>query len=313
MQSDAWLAWLQVARNFHTYSFRNQLLIAMQDPDATRVAGYRAWQAIGRQVRRGEKAITIMAPVTKPLTTPDGAPVLDAAGNTKREIVGVKPASVFDISQTDGPPLPQADHPTTHLSGHAPEGMWDNLHHYATRAGFTVQIGPCRPEGLTSFTQRAILVREGFEPAHAASVLAHEIGHVSMHDPGALGTRDGGYCRGMVEVEAESFAWLVNNEWGLDSSTDSFQYLAGWATRAAQQERKTPEEVLTASAERVRAAVSRYLDYRHPEPPEHPTTALADQVKHQVGINPTQATRTAPPAPETTRGRASRRAAAPTR
>lgn len=280
MSATGWMAWLKVAKHFHNYSLNNQILIGLQNPTPTQIAGYRAWQATGRQVRQGEKGITILAPVTAPRTSPDGQPLLDANGNQRRGIIGVKPAAVFDISQTDGPPLPQ---PTTGgrqlLQGQAPEGMWDNLESYATQAGFTVGVGDCEAEGVTHFLRRDITIRDEFEPAHAAAVLAHEIGHVTMHDPLTAEGQAIISCRGLVEVEAESFAWLVNNDWGLDSTSDSFHYLAGWTAAAAQEQHTTPAEVLTATAERVRAAVTGYLRYRHPDQ-AHPVTALANHLDH---------------------------------
>ena len=100
-----------------------------------------------------------------------------------------------------------------------------------------------------------------------------------MHDPDTAEQRATIICRGLVEVEAESFAWLVNNDWGLDSTADSFHYLAGWTASAAKETRSTPVEILTATAMRVRDAATRYLNYRHHHP-SHPVTALADAVNH---------------------------------
>ena len=280
MEATGWMAWLKVAQHFHTYSLNNQVLITIQSPSATQVAGYRAWQATGRQVRKGEKGISILAPVTAPRTSPDGHPVLDANGTQLRGIVGVKPATVFDISQTDGPLLPRPTEARTLLQGHAPEGMWDNLEQYASRAGFKVHIGDCEAEGLTHFLRRDITILRGFAPAHSASVLAHEVGHATMHDPHTDKGQATIPCRGLVEVEAESFAWLVNNDWGLDSTPDSFHYLAGWTASAAKEKNTTPLEILTATAGRVRAAATHYLDYRHHNQ-AHPVTALAEQVNRE--------------------------------
>ncbi|RMB57463.1 hypothetical protein EAX62_15580 [Tessaracoccus antarcticus] len=284
MEATGWMTWLKVAHHFHTYSLNNQILIAIQNPSATQVAGYRTWKATGHQVRKGEKGISILAPVTAPRHTPDGQPLLDAKGTQLRGIVGVKPATVFDISQTDGPPLPHPDtEPHTLLQGQAPEGMWNNLEHYASQLGFTVHIGDCPAEGLTHFLRRDITILHGFDPAHAASVLAHEVGHATMHDPDpdTAEQRTTIACRGLVEVEAESFAWLVNNDWGLDSTPDSFHYLAGWTASAAKETKTTPLEILTATATRVRDATTRYLDYRH-HPQTHPVTTLADAVNHDT-------------------------------
>ena len=108
---DEWQRYLAFARSFHNYSFGNQILIMLQSPDATAVAGYRAWQAKGYQVRRGEQAIRILGPVTRrvPLTNKDGKPLLDEMGRQRhgQQIVGVKSVAVFDFAQVDGPPPPK--------------------------------------------------------------------------------------------------------------------------------------------------------------------------------------------------------------
>ena len=125
-----WQRYLAFAESFHSYSFGNQILIMLQNADATAVAGYRAWQAKGYQVRRGEQAIRILGPVTRrvPLTNKDGEPLLDESGRQRhgQQIVGVKPVAVFDIAQVDGPRPPEAPRPVL-LTGEAPPGLWDQL------------------------------------------------------------------------------------------------------------------------------------------------------------------------------------------
>ena len=145
LQSDGqWQRWLTFARSFHQYSFLNTLLILSQRPDATAVAGYRAWQAKGRQVRRGEKAIRVYGPVTRrvPVLGPTGVPVLDERGKPRHrpEIVGVTPVSVFDVSQTTGDPIPTQPTPQL-LAGHAPEGLWDALVEVVGRRGSPFRWG----------------------------------------------------------------------------------------------------------------------------------------------------------------------------
>lgn len=110
--SDDWLRWLDVARRFHRYSFWNTVAILTQAPRATQVAGYQRWKTLGRQVRRGERAIRILAPCARRRTVVD-----DATGEetTVTRVAGWKVASVFDISQTDGPPLPEI--PISRLDG----------------------------------------------------------------------------------------------------------------------------------------------------------------------------------------------------
>ena len=121
-----WKAWLQTAAKFHDYSFNNTVSIFMQYPDAVQVAGYRTWQSLGRQVRKGEQGIQILAPVLRrqDVDGPNGdqlgraavrvggragEPPTEPLTGDRRVLVGVRIAHVFDISQTDGDPLPQPD------------------------------------------------------------------------------------------------------------------------------------------------------------------------------------------------------------
>lgn len=285
LSSDGWRDWLRFVGRFRQYSMRNQLLILQQNPYATQVAGYGAWQAAGRQVRRGEKAIFVLGPLTRVLTDVDGQPQLDANGTPRRGVYGFKPLPVFDISQTDGPPLPDPGSvgPSI-LSGQGPEGMWEELTGFIESRGFTVGLASdlSGAEGVTRFGPREVLILDDHPPAHAASVLAHEAGHVVLHqpDPGR-----GLSCRGLVEVEAESFAFVVAAEHGLDSAASSFSYLAGWATAAAREQDSAPEDVIVRVAERVHHAVMGYLDFRQsPDPVTEgvPVAARSLELRDQI-------------------------------
>src|SRR6476469_1999825 len=125
---EQWQAWLDFAGKLHKYSFNNLILIFTQRPTASHIAGYNTWKSLGRQVRRGEKAIRVLAPVTRrgPVIDADGKPQKGPDGKvqTRQQIVGFRPAPVFDISQTVGPPVPQPAEPHV-LSGSAPDGLWD--------------------------------------------------------------------------------------------------------------------------------------------------------------------------------------------
>ncbi|HEV3309404.1 MAG TPA: ArdC family protein [Chloroflexota bacterium] len=134
-QSSAWLQFLDVQRRFYHYSWGNCVLIAIQRPDATRVAGYRRWQDLGRQVRKGEKAIVILAPVVK-RTTVEVDPDESAASST---VTAFRAASVFDVSQTDGEPLPQVCH---RLTGDDPSNAFADLRTVASAHGFSVEVTP---------------------------------------------------------------------------------------------------------------------------------------------------------------------------
>jgi len=286
LQSDGqWQRWLTFARSFHQYSFLNTLLILSQRPDATAVAGYRAWQAKGRQVRRGEKAIRVYGPVTRrvPVLGPTGVPVLDERGKPRHrpEIVGVTPVSVFDVSQTPGDPIPTQPTPQL-LAGHAPEGLWDGLVEVVRSQGFTVQVGPCGDaNGLTLLDTKQVRIRADVDDAQAVKSLAHETAHVLLHagNPGNPGNPapatattpgdgdNGPQCRGVIEVEAESVAYLVTQAHGLDAGQYTFTYVAGWAQSAASatSTATSVNEIITATGKRVIAAADRILTHTRPQ------------------------------------------------
>ena len=262
-----WQAWLRFTQGFHRYSFNNSVLIWMARPDATAVAGYRAWLARGRQVRRGEKAIQVFAPVTRRV------PRLDAAGNPVRgadgkpvietQMVGVKPASVFDVSQTEGVPLPQQPDAQL-LTGEAPLGLWASLVGYCESKGFAVSRGDCSgANGLTKFDSKEVIVRPDVDDAQAVKTLAHEAAHVTLHE--RLEDRR---CRGLIEVEAESVAFLLTAAHGLDSSQYTFNYVAGWAHQAKALDPDGPsiQEIVQATGQRVITAADQILTVTRPDP-----------------------------------------------
>jgi len=273
--STAWTDWLRTASRFHQYSFGNTVAIWMQRPDATQVAGYRTWQSLGRQVRKGEQGIQILAPVTRRRSDEtDQADDPDQRGKTGpaqagsetstepaagRRVVGVRIAYVFDISQTDGDPLPGTDaaHPTL-LTGQAPEHLWDGLALQVDEAGFrlTLDTLPGAANGLTSWSERHVLVHPELEDAQRVKTLAHELGHVMLHEPADLLDISALACRGQKEVEAESVAFLVTSAHGMDTGQYSFPYVAGWA----QHHGGDIEATLRQSAGRALTTAHRILD-----------------------------------------------------
>ncbi|MDE0803323.1 MAG: ArdC-like ssDNA-binding domain-containing protein [Acidimicrobiales bacterium] len=217
--TEAWTAWLDVARHLPSYSFNNLILLWSQNPNATHVAGYRAWKNLGRQVRRGETGLRILAPCTYKDTDED-------TGEDRQVIRGFRSVAVFDISQTDGAPLPQA--PVITLTGEVPRLFRQQLSCLVRAEGFTFRIGPRPPgheaaNGLTDWGTRTVIVRDDLTDAQAAKTTAHELAHVLLHGP------DCRLNRGTREIEAESVAYLVCAAAGLDAAGYSFGYVAGWA------------------------------------------------------------------------------------
>ena len=216
--SRAWQAYLDTARRFHNYSFTNILLIRAQVPEATRVAGFQAWKALGRTVRRGEHAIWILAPLTRRLAAEEE----DDPAEKVRVIMGFRAVSVFDVSQTDGEPL--AELPCHRLSGDDPTGSYDRLRRFAHGLGYTVEEDylPGEMNGDCNFALRRLRIEVHNDELQQAKSLAHELGHVLLHD-GFPGSRE------LAELEAESVAYLVCDGLGVDSSSYSFGYVANWA------------------------------------------------------------------------------------
>lgn len=229
--SDDWQAMLNVAQRFHRYSPSNCLLIMLQCPDATQVAGYRKWQELGRQVRKGERSIRILAPVV--IKKPDPEKPNE---EPKPRVVGFRGTSVFDVSQTDGDDLPDVSPEL--LTGEEPGDVWDKLAKQVAAQGFMLERGDCgRANGVTMHLERRVIVRPDLEPAQACKTLAHELAHVIMH-------ADDRPCRGQIEVEAESVAYLVTDALGIDSAGYTFPYVAGWSGGDVELIQRTAERVI---------------------------------------------------------------------
>jgi antirestriction protein ArdC len=247
-----WQRFLDTARRFRAYSLNNLLLIYTQRPDATRVAGYRTWQSLGRQVRRGEQGIAILAPCTY---RPAADDIDEQTDTPTRVLRGFKVVHVFDIDQTEGDPLPA---PPVHLlDGEDPGQVTDRLAAVIEAHGFTFTRGPMPAghtdaNGVTDYTARAVTVRHDLAAAQQAKTTAHELAHVLLHDP-ATGNRPE---RNVCEIEAESVAYLVCGSHGLASGDYSFGYVATWAAGDSAAVRAT--------AERVTACAARILDALDP-------------------------------------------------
>lgn len=238
--SDRWAAWLSTAAKFHRYSFGNQLLIALQCPTATQVAGYRAWQGMARQVRKGEHGIRILAPMTKKDKE---------TGETK--VFGFRGVSVFDIEQTDGEPLPEI---VSNLGGEGPRGAWSALVDYAATIGFRVELEEIQSDtnGYCTHSAHRIAVKASNDPAMRVKTLAHEIGHALMHE----NTKPGDpIARPLAELEAESVAFVVCGALGLDTSGYSFGYVASWV-----QDGDKAAEVIKKCGARITGAAKKILD-----------------------------------------------------
>ena len=229
---DAWRQWATTYARFHQYSPGNVLLIMSQRPDASMVAGYHAWQALGRQVQKGEHGIAILAPVTKKEPDPE-----HPKEPPKARVVGFRAATVFDIAQTQGReltlPNPKA------LTGHA---MHDLLQH-VIQSAIPVPVAFAQltdAYGVWSPVERRIQIKADAEPDHQLKTLLHEWSHsLGVPDAQAAKTRH----VGTEEVTAETTAYILAQSLGLDTKDYSQGYVAGWAQGDPKQVIAVQQEV----------------------------------------------------------------------
>ena len=264
VSGEDWARMLEFGARFHQYSFNNLCLAAAQCAargiEPQQFAGYRTWQALGHQVRRGERGLTILAPIVRRVPIEEqteGSPPAERqpepAAGARRVLAGFKAVAVFDVSQTDGPPLPVVAPEL--LVGDAPAALFDGLAREVAATGFELRRADCSPaNGTTDFLARTVTVRPDCSTAQAAKTLAHELGHVLLHDDERFRTLRGVDCRGVAEVEAESVAFLVCRSAGLPTDGYSFPYIARWARGDPSLLRTTADRSLGA-ARRVTAAL----------------------------------------------------------
>lgn len=274
-----WRRALEFATRFRSRSFHNVLLIHRAQSDAfeqglvptpipTYVAGFRQWQSLGRSVMKGQPGAQIMAPIkirVASMTPEDPASWRRLASGerakpgeaTRYKMAGVRPAYVWDVSQTEGAPIPGPPAPKL-LTGAAPEGLWDALADHITERGFDLRLVSNAAaiggtNGVTDFMTRSVSVRVDMDDAAMVRTLAHEAGHVVLHSPADL--QEGAVRhRGIQEVEAEGVSMMITGAHGMDSSQYTVPYVSTWA---AQVPGVDPVQVVQETAMRVRfAAVS---------------------------------------------------------
>jgi antirestriction protein ArdC len=246
-------SYLNISARFHRYSWTNCLLIAMQRPGATRVAGFRAWLGFGRHVRKGEKGIAILAPVLYK-NKAEADPSQQANGNTeeaKKQLVGFRSAYVFDVAQTNGEDLPEfatvKGNPAQHL-----ENLQALTESHSISLVYDESIAPAK--GVSRGGTIALL--PNLPAAEEFSVLVHELAHEKLHrtDHRAETTKT------IRETEAEAVAFVVCHAIGLDTNTAAVDYIKLYngdhATLSASLQfiQSTAAEILTALEESSKPA-----------------------------------------------------------
>ncbi len=263
-ESEKYMRYLSVMSRFHRYSVNNTMLIYMQKPDATLVAGYNKWKnQFERHVKRGEHGITIIAPtpfkkkIEEQKLDPDTkAPILDAEGKAvveerEVEIPMFRPVKVFDVSQTDGKPLPEL---ASTLSGNVQnyEAFMEALRRSAP-VPLSVEPMAANMDGYFSPDQQRIAIRAGMSEVQTVSAAVHEIAHSKLHnyakaqeEAARAGDKEPPKKkdRNTEEVEAESISYAVCQYYGIQTGENSFGYIANWS-----QGKELPE--LRASLETI--------------------------------------------------------------
>ena len=266
-ESEKYKNYLSTMSKFHNYSVNNTLLIALQKPDATLVAGFKAWQTnFNRHVNKGEKGIRILAPAPykikeerDKLDPVTGEVVFDKDGMPQTEEVEVKiPAfravSVFDVSQTDGEPIPELEAKELLATVEGYEDFIKAIT-YVSPVSISFEEIPGDSKGYFSPAENRIGVQEGMGESQTLKTMVHETAHAMLHsrevenDNLLAPAKD----RNTKEVEAESIAYTVCQHFGIDTSDYSFGYIAGWSSGKDMRElkssldtiRKTASELIT--------------------------------------------------------------------
>lgn len=239
-QSDNYKKYLDTMSRFHNYSFGNCVLIAMQKPDASYVAGFKAWHTkFNRKVKKGEKGIQILAPCVKrrmvEVTLADGS-----TEEQERVQTFFRATYVWDVSQTDGEDLPCLVN-----------GLQESVDGYAdlierlikvAKVPVTFEDIPGSANGFFKPDEKRIAVQCGMAQAQTVKTLLHEIAHSILHNK-----EDGsqkGVDRRTAEVQAESVAYAVSNSLGIDTSEYSFGYVAGWSSDKDHSELKSSLQII---------------------------------------------------------------------
>ncbi len=250
-ESEKYKSYLSTMSKFHNYSFNNTLLIALQKPEATLVAGYKAWQKnFERHVNKGEKAIRILAPAPykikeerDKLDPVTGEMMFDENGMPQKEetevtIPAFRAVSVFDVSQTDGKPIPELEAQEL-LS--TVEGYEDFVQ--ALMNVFPVPVSfeeiPGDSKGYFDTVEKRIAVQKNMSESQTLKTMVHEVAHSMLHDKEVNQSMDvPAKDRNTKEVEAESVAFTVCQHFGIDTSEYSFGYIAGWSSGRDMKELK---------------------------------------------------------------------------
>ena len=269
--SEQYQMYLQTMAKFHNYSFNNTLLIAMQRPDATLLAGYQTWQKkFHRHVKRGEKGIKIIAPV--PVKEKRQVEKIDE--ETQEIVIGIdgqpetetverilprfRVTTVFDVSQTEGEPLPTLE--VNELVGDVfiYEDFMKGLEEISPVPFQFQEIGS-GAKGYYSNAEKLVAIQTGMSQAQTMKTAVHETAHAIFHDRDVMEENGITKDRMTKEVEAESVAYVVCNHFGLDTSDYSFNYVAGWSSDKEMPELRSSMDTIRLTSSQLIADITEKL------------------------------------------------------
>ena len=323
--SERYREYLKVMSKFHNYSFNNTLLIAMQKPDASLVAGFSAWKNnFGRNVMKGQKGIKIIAPspfkirqevekidphTQKPIIGKDGKPVTE---EKEIKIPAYKVVSVFDVSQTEGKELPDI----------AVDELTGDVDRYKDFFAALEKTSPVPiafenieggSHGYYHLEDKRIAINEGMSELQTLKTTIHEIAHAKLHDIDLNAPKDEQQPRvdrRTREVEAESVAYTVCQHYGLDTSDYSFGYVAGWSSGRELSELKSSlETIRSAAAEIINSIDENLVELQKAQDKEQ--TAGQEQPTREEKAAPPEQPQPEAPAKADTAGKEKPEAAAP--
>lgn len=257
-ESENYRNYLATMSKFHSYSFRNSLLILMQKPEATHVAGYAAWKKkFNRQVQRGESGIQIVGYSPRKVNVEqekkdssgntiigaDGKPVME---KVTRQVPSYVPVSVFDVSQTEGEPLPQL---VNELNGSV-EAYQDLMQAIRDVSPFPVSFEEIQggAKGFCDPVTQRIVIQQGMSEAQSVKTAIHEVTHADLHAPEQNLILADRTDRRTREIEAESTAFVVCEHYGIDTSDYTFPYLASWSSSKELAELQSSLETIQKQA-----------------------------------------------------------------
>ena len=269
-QSESYAQYLQTMSRFHHYSVNNQVLIHMQKPDATLVAGFNKWKnQFGRNVIKGEHGIKIIAPtpfkkkIEQEKLDPDTQlPMLDADGKiiTEEKTIQIpmyKPVTVFDVSQTEGKPLPQLAHD---LSGNvANYDVFMEALRRSSPVPISVEVMGGGMDGYFDLEHQDIAIRKGMSEVQTVSAVIHEMAHALLHNR-AKDTEEKTpeLSRSTEEVQAESISYAVCAYYGIATGDNSFGYIASWSKDKTLPELRESLEVISKTADGLISDIDRH-------------------------------------------------------